>query len=235
MEKNNINDASPRRKFLQTLATGTAALGIASVITPFQQIKAGSLPALHDNNSTPDEWFDQIKGKHRMIFDVTEPYDVFPFAWPKVFGLTNAATGTPEKECSRVVVLRHSGIPYAFNDSMWAKYKFGEMFKIDDPKTKKPSVRNPFWMPQPGDFKVPGIGNVAIGINELQESGVLFCVCGMAITVFSAITADQVKVQADDIKKEWMANLLPGIPAMPSGVWAVGRAQEHGCAYCFVR
>jgi len=26
---------------------------------------------------------------------------------------------------------------------------------------------------------------------------------------------------------------LPGIQPVPSGVWAIGRAQEHGCAYCF--
>lgn len=235
MEKNNLTDASPRRKFLQTLASGTAALGIASVMTPFQQIQAAPASPLNTFEPGPDDWFNQIKGKHKLVFDVTEPHGIFPFAWPRVFGLTNAATGTPEKECTSVVVLRHAAIPYAFADNMWAKYNFGEMFKADDPKTKKPATRNPFWKPAPGDFKVPGIGEVAIGINELQDSGVLFCVCNMAITVYSAVAADQMKMPADDIKKEWLANLLPGIPAMPSGVWALGRAQEHGCGYCFVR
>jgi hypothetical protein len=52
-----------------------------------------------------------------------------PFAWPKIFLLTNAATGTPEKDNTAVVVLRHDAIPYAFNDAMWKKYKFSEMFK----------------------------------------------------------------------------------------------------------
>jgi hypothetical protein len=36
-----------------------------------------------------------------------------------------------------------------------------------------------------------------------------------------------------EVKKDWVAGVLPGIPLMPSGVWAVGRAQEHGCAYVF--
>jgi hypothetical protein len=234
MDKNKSNDASPRRKFLQTIATGTAAMGIASVISPFQQINANPLPSFNNNEPGPDEWFNQVNGKHRIVFDTTGPHEIFPFAWAKVFMLTNAATGTPEKECGVVVILRHNAIPYAFPDNIWAKYKFGEMFKIDDPKTKKPSVRNPFWQPKPGDFKVPGIGPVAIGINELQESGVLFCVCNMAITVFSAVVADQMKMAADDVRKEWTSSILPGIQAMPSGVWAVGRAQEHGCTYCFV-
>ena len=232
MEKNNQTGASPRRKFLQTLATGTAALGIASVITPFQQAHAGLSSSRND--SSPEEWFDQIKGKHRIVFDATGPHEIFPFAWPRVFLLTNAATGTPENESSVVVILRHSAIPYAFPDNIWAKYNFGELFKIDDPKTKKPATRNPFWQPKTGDFSVPGIGNVNIGINELQESGVLFCVCSMAIAVYSAIAGDKMKMKAEDVKKEWISSVLPRIEPMPSGVWAVGRAQEHGCGYCFV-
>jgi len=232
MKKIQTTDASPRRKFLQTIATGTAALGIASVISPFQQLQAAPLNDLSDPG--PDEWFNKVKGKHRIVFDVTRPHEIFPFAWPKVFLLTNAATGTPEKECSVVVILRHDAIPYAMEDSLWAKYNFGEVFKADDPLTKKPATRNPFWKPKPGDFKVPGIGNVQIGINELQDSGVMFCVCNMALTVFSAVLADGMKMSAADVKAEWMKGLLPGIEVMPSGVWAVGRAQEKGCAYCAV-
>jgi hypothetical protein len=233
MKKINLNEASPRRKFLQTLAAGSAAIGVASVLTPFQQVQAE--PVLLQDNSGPDEWFDKIKGKHRMVFDVTEPHGIFPFAWPKVFLLTNAGTGTPEKENSAVVVLRHDAIAYAFPDAMWTKYNFGETFKADDPKTKKPSMRNPFWQPKQGDFSVPGLGPVPIGINELQDSGVLFCVCNMAMTVYSAIVAEKMNMKKEDVYKEWSDNLLPGIQPVPSGVWAVGRAQEHGCGYCFVR
>lgn len=231
MKKINLDETSPRRKFLQTLAAGSAAIGVASVLTPFQQIHAETGITLND--PSPDEWFNKIKGKHRMVFDATEPHDIFPFAWPKVFMLTNAATGTPEKENSVVVVLRHSAIGYALPDNLWVKYNLGELFKADDPKTKKPSTRNPFWKPQAGDFKVPGLGPVPIGINELQESGVMFCVCNMAMIVYSAVVADQIKGVKEDILKEWTAAILPGIQLVPSGVWAVGRAQEHGCGYCF--
>ena len=132
-----------------------------------------------------------------------------------------------------VVILRHDGIPYAMENRLWEKYKFGELFKIDDEKTKAPSIRNMFWQPKPGDFKVPGIGEVAIGINELQASGVMFCVCDMALTVFSAVTAQNMNMDAAAVKKDWVSGILPGIQIVPSGVWAVGRAQEHGCAYCF--
>ncbi len=206
-------------------------MGIAGLVTPFQKVNAGPIATTNDTNE--DEWFKQIRGKHRIVFDATRPHDELPFAWPRVFLVTNEKTGTPAKDCSVVVILRHSAIGYAMKSELWAKYNFGELFQADDPKTKKPATRNPFWQPAKGDFKIPGIGEVPIGINELQDSGVLFGVCDAALTVYSAIVAEGMKADAQTIKKEWIAGLLPNIQIMPSGVWAVGRAQEHGCSYCF--
>jgi hypothetical protein len=150
-----------------------------------------------------------------------------------VFLLTNKATGSDEKDCSIVVVLRHNAIPYALGDSLWAKYKLGEMFKINDPRTMAPATRNPFWDTKPDDFKVPGLGPVPIGIKDLQASGILFCACDMALTVFSAAVGMKTNQDGAAVKKEWVAGLIPSIPSMPSGVWAIGRAQEYGCSYCF--
>jgi intracellular sulfur oxidation DsrE/DsrF family protein len=229
MQTNNENGSS-RRDFLGKLATGAAALTTASFAS-FTTEAAPDYPP-HEFSGA-EEWFNKIKGKHRIVFDAPRPHEIMPFAWPKVFLLTNEATGTMEKDCSVVVVLRHDAIPYAFQNDLWAKYKFGEVFKADDPLTKAPATRNPFWQPKEGDFKVPGVGNVAIGINELQQNGVMFCVCNMAITVFSAVVADMMKMDTDTVKKEWLAGVLPGIQVVPSGVWAIGRAQEHGCTYCF--
>jgi intracellular sulfur oxidation DsrE/DsrF family protein len=222
-----------RRDFLGTLAMGAGALGVASLSMPLR-VAAESEKFSFSPDEDPDAWFNKITGKHRIVFDVTAPHDVFPFAWPRVFMLTNAMTGTPEKNCNEVVILRHEAIPYALEDRLLAKYKLGEMFKIMDPATKEPSVRNMFWKPKPGDFSIPGIGNVQIGINELQESGAMFCVCNMAITVFSAAIAQGSNTDAAEVKKDFLSGVLPGIQVVPSGVWSVCRAQEHDCAYCFV-
>jgi len=230
MATNDFKASTDRRGFLGSLATGAAAVGLAT-FTPSLNLHAEEKTFLNDDD--PDAWFNKIKGKHKMVFDATQPHEVMPFAWPKVFLLTNAGTGTPEKDCGVVVVLRHNAIPYAFEDRLWEKYKFGEMFKADDPKTKALSTRNPFWKPQKGDFKIPGIGEVQIGINELQASGVMFCVCNMAMTVYTNVAAGMMKMEAADVMKDWMSGLLPDIQVVPSGVWALGRAQEHGCSYCF--
>jgi intracellular sulfur oxidation DsrE/DsrF family protein len=227
------NPRTSRRHFLGAIASSTAALTMASFATPLHA-GAKTLDENLYNNEDPDAWFNKIKGKHRIVFDVTKPYEVFAFAWPKVFLLTNEATGTPPKDNSVVVIFRHEGIPYAFNEKIWQEYKFGEMFKVDDPRTKTAAMRNPFWQPMEADFKFPGVGPVPIGINQLQDEGVMFCVCNVAMTVYSAAIAEKMGKDAAQVKKDWTENLLPGIQVVPSGVWAVGRAQEHGCAYCFV-
>ncbi len=225
---NNKKQTSPRREFLGKIAAGAGVIGMLNIPS---SVKA--IPSLLQQTNDADEWFKKIKGKHRVVFDATRPHEMMPFAWPRVFLMTNQATGTPEKDNSVVVVLRHDAIPYAFEDRIWAKYKFGELFKTDDKETKAPYVRNPFAKPKPGEYKIPGIGPVAIGINELQASGVMFAVCSAAMTVYSAVAADSMKMDATAVMQEWKSGLLPGIQIVPSGVWALGRAQEHGCSYIF--
>ena len=223
-------DNNSRRQFLGTIASGVTAIGLSSIISP--------LPVHAENNflngpDDPEKWFKQIKGQHRIVFDVPHPNEIFPFAWPRIFLVTNAATGTSEKDCSVLVVLRHTAIPYAMEDRLWAKYNFGEVFKANDPKTEKPSTRNPFWKPKQGDFNIPGVGVVPIGINELQDSGVLFCACDMALTVYSGVVAKSMHLDPDEVKKDWLSGILPGIKVVPAGIWAINRAQERGCSYCF--
>jgi intracellular sulfur oxidation DsrE/DsrF family protein len=55
----------------------------------------------------------------------------------------------------------------------------------------------------------------------------------MAITVYGNVAAGMMNMDPAEVIKEWKAGLLPGIQIVPSGVWAIGRAQEHGCKYCF--
>lgn len=221
-----------RRAFIGTLATGAAAMSLGGLAAPFQAAAKHATPFHSDDD--PDKWFKKLDGKkHKIAFDVTGPNSVFPFAWPRVFLMTNGLTGTAEKDTGVVVILRHEGIPFSLDSSMWTKYKLGEVFKVSDDKTKTSSLRNAYWQPGKEDFQVPGIGPVQIGINELQESGVMFCACNMALTVYSAAVAQMGGMRAEDVYNDWKKNVLPGIQVVPSGVWAVGRAQEHGCGYCF--
>ena len=231
MANKDLKSTTDRRKFIGSIASGAAAMGLAT-LTPSLNLHAEEKNNSSNNPDDPELVFKNLKGKHRIVFDVTKPNGLMPFAWPRVFIMTNMATGTPEKDNNVVVVLRHDGIPYAFEDKIWSKYNFGEMFEVHDAE-KKPVSRNPFWKPAEGTYKVPGIGVVKIGINELQDSGVQFVVCNAAMTVYSAVAAEKMKMKSEDVYNEWKSALLPGITPVPSGVWAVGRAQEYKCAYCY--
>lgn len=243
MKDNKENKSEPRRGFLRNIGAGAAALGLASITSSFTMTKekATSSTVTSFGKDPADAWFDKVKGTHRVVFDATRPHEIMPFVWPRIFLMTNAATGSPESDCGVVVVLRHEGIGYAFNDKTWAKYNMGDVFKAHDvgmafqaaDKETATKTRNPFYMTKPEDFMAPGVGPVAIGIPELQASGVMFCVCHAAMTVYANALAMGMGLKGEDILKDWEANLIPGIQMVPSGVWALGRAQEHGCRYIF--
>ena len=168
MAQSRINQGSGRRRFIGSLAVGAAGIG-ASIAAPLS-LQASPIDSVTE--SDPEAIFSKLTGKHKMVFDATQPHGVFPFAWPRVFLMTNEMTGSPQKECNAIVVLRHDAIPYAMEDKLWEKYKFGEFFKADDPSTKARATRNPFAKPAAGEYKVPGIDPIALGINELQASSV---------------------------------------------------------------
>jgi len=224
------NGQTTRRGFLGTIATGAAAMSLAT-LAPLQQLHANT--GITEGDPDPELLFKNLKGKHRAIFDVTEPgaEPLMPFAWARVFLMTNEMTGSKENDV--VVVLRHAGIAYAFDDKAWSKYGLGEMFKAKDPAdTSKTATKNHFWKPAK-PFEVPGIGPVPIAINDLQDSGVHFVVCNVAMTVYSAVLAGKMNLKKEDVYNDLKASLLPGVTPVPSGVWAVGRAQENKCAYFF--
>ena len=45
--------------------------------------------------------------------------------------------------------------------------------------------------------------------------------------------AKKMNLNPDDVYAEMVKGILPGIQLVPSGVWALGRAQNNKCAYIF--
>lgn len=225
MGSNNV----PRRDFLGMLATTAAAAGIGSLVVP-GIARTQDKTAMPQSTSSADfdAWLGKIKGAHKQVYDATEFNHAMPLAWPRVYLMTNAAVGVPAGDAMAIVVLRHSAIPLAMQTSLWEKYNFGEMFGVIDDETKKPHTKNIFYSAPEGTFPLPGMT-----IEALMKDGVLFGVCNMAITFYSARVAKKMNLNADDVKKEWLAGVMPGITVVPSGVLAVGRAQELGCSYVF--
>jgi hypothetical protein len=212
-----------RRGFLGSFAASMAA-GLASM-TPLRleaQPRSSSSTGI---DAAFEAWLNRITGKHRMVFDAPEPNGGMPVIWPRVWlNSNNENYGTKDSENSAVLILRHSAIPAAMNDPLWAKYNFGEMFGIKEGET--PATRNIFAKPLP--LPIPGTG-----VEQLLAAGVLVGVCNVALTIYSGMAAQKMGTDAAATKAEWVAGLLPGIQIVPSGVLAVSRAQEKGCHYCF--
>lgn len=220
-------NSNSRRNFLGTLAAGATAGSLSMLSGPLMAMEA--LNIKKEALLSGEEWFKKIKGTHRVVFDGSTPHSGFPVLWTYVYYTTNNATNIPDEDMTAVCILRHSAIPFALGDSVWYQYELGKMFNITDNTTGKPSVRNNVYMPKDGDFPVAGVQ----GIKELQARGAMFGVCDLALKVYSGMAAEKLGMSAEKAYEDWKAAIQPGIEPMPSGVWALGMAQEHGCGYIF--
>ncbi len=220
-----IDDSStttPRREFLGKVAAASIALGIGGALP--QRLNAAVDAASPDVEKWPD-----VHGKHRQLYDAVSWNNGFSLIWSMIFLDTNkASSNLADTDLNAVVVMRHEAIPLAFTDPIWKKYKLGEAFKINDPATKAPSERNIFYNAKESELMFPGMA-----IEKLMQRGVAFGCCNVALTVYSGMRADAIGVDKAAAKQEWVAGLIPGFTLLPSGVWGVNRAQEHGCSYCY--
>ncbi|MBD1260880.1 Tat (twin-arginine translocation) pathway signal sequence containing protein [Maribacter polysiphoniae] len=214
-----------RRNFMGAVMLGATASTLSVLGNP---VFAGMTDFNETQMDEADDWFKKIKGKHRIVYDGSYPHKGFPIIWNWAFYLSNNETGSPDDDITAMTVLRHHGIPFAFDSSLWKKYPLGEVFNVKKADGTNYD-RNPFYEPQEGDFPMP----VIQGIKDMQARGAMFCVCNLAISVYSGAVAQQMGVDPKETYDEWIGAIKPGIQVVPSGVWALGRAQENGCGYIF--
>jgi hypothetical protein len=219
-----IDNLNSRRTFLSSLALGAAAGGLSMLTNPLNATTSFDSETLNE----ADDWFKGVKGKHRIVYDGSTPHDGFPIIWNWAFYMTNNGTGTADEDMTAMTVLRHSALPLALEDRLWQKYPLGKVFDVKD-HTKEHALRNPYYEPQDGDFLLPGID----GIKRMQERGAMFCACDLATKVYSNAVAIEMGLDPTEVYNDWVSGVLPGIQLVPSGVWALGRAQENGCGYIF--
>ena len=220
------NDSpAPRREFLERLAGGTALLAAGTLAA------ACAAPAAAPVASTDDEpWLKPLSGKHKQVFDGARVNDAFPLMFAASYlAMMNETYKLKAGEANAFIVFRHFGTPLGLVDDVWKKYKLGAMLGIMDPATKKPSERNFVWNPKPGDM----MNTDASADKMLKTPGVVIGVCHFAITVLSGMAAKGAGVTPEVALKEWEAGVIPGAMLVPSGTMAIGRAQEHGCTYCY--
>jgi hypothetical protein len=213
-----------RRDFLGTLM----ALGAAPVLAGSTAFRSTRDPA--SSSSDYDvTWAEKLTGKHRAVFDCVEISMglglLRALVWQKDYA---SVYGARPEDLSAVVVLRHNAIWQAMDDEFWAHHKIGELTRINDPATRKPITRNPFFganlLGLPAEMADDSLRKV------LGTSTVLACDLAFTLEVVEKVKADS---KSDDAKAREMAlhHLVPGVKLQPSGVFAALRAQEAGCHY----
>lgn len=217
-----------RRKFFTSIALGVGATAFPNFIKDFDDLEPVSSETKIKSNEL-NNWFDKIKGEHRVVYDGSEPHNTLPITWNWAFLESNNSVGVDDNNITAMTVLRHSGIVFAFNSDIWKKFKLGELVSFNDNKTGSPALRNTVYEPKEGDMPLPPIQ----GIKDLQTRGSLFCVCDLATKVYGSAVAKKMNLNPDDVYSEMVEGILPGIQLVPSGVWALGRAQNMNCAYIF--
>lgn len=213
-----FSSSTPRRGFIGRIAGAAMGLGVASLLP--EAVEAGTSRAA---DPQLEAWFGKLSGKHRVVFDATEPNEGFPVIWPRVYLLTTEGT-YPGEGASAMVILRHHGLPLALQDNLWSKYKLGEMFKVTAAGVA--ATKNPY-------ATITGLPIPALGVVEQLKTGTLIGACDVAMTVYSSEAAKKMGMDPAAVKAEWIAGLIPGVQLVPSGVMAVARAQELGARYIF--
>lgn len=213
-----LNEPTERRGFLRRLTALTAAMSLPA----WRGAQGESLAV----EAKGDEWVERIRGKHRQVFDATTHNSGFAAAYAANFmdGYKQVHNAL-DADVTPVIVYRHMAMPLMLRDELWQRYKIGEFLKVDDPESKAVATRNVF---QQSVMLHPGLT-----YERLIERGAVIVACNLALTVFSQNLAVNAGVTAEQAKKEWTDGLLKGVALAPSGVYAVSRAQEKGCSYCY--
>jgi hypothetical protein len=210
-----------RRVFLAQLGTVAASL----------TVDPEEMRAMSEQRSGPwdTSWLDRLgSAQYRVVFNTSEVSDGAVLSYVSSF-LDDFHTvhGTTDQQTRPVIVFRRLGTPMALNDAMWERYAIGEDQKIKDANTKAAATRNVFWKPRDGATG----WEAQSALEPLQRRGLMSLVCNVALGNWATGMARKYQRDPEAVKAEWRENLIPGAILVPSGIYALIRAQNAGCAF----
>jgi len=218
-----------RRDFLTKLGLGAVALSGGAIVTP---LGAGELDRMGEAFAAEPawdmSWVEELqKVPYKAVFDSPSLADgAAPDLAAGIWDNFKEVYGT-DSSTRMVIIMRQLGQVMAFNDTMWEKYGIGEERRVNDPLTRQPAKRNPWAKAIAGD---PAWA-IASKLDTLHARGAIFLVCNRASMNWATSAAERLKLDVEAVKNDVRNNLVPGAILMPTGVFALVRAQNAGCAY----
>jgi intracellular sulfur oxidation DsrE/DsrF family protein len=210
-----------RREFLAQLGVTAAALAFDA-----DEMKAASSPS---SGPWDTSWIDRLtSAQYRVVFNASDIADGAAMDFAATFlDHMHEAHDTTDQQTRPVIVFRRLGTVMAFNDRIWDRYQLGDDRKVTDSTTKAPARRNVFWKAAPGASGQ----DVSTKIDTLQGRGLICLVCNIAVNNVGYSLATKAKQDVAELRKELKDNLIPGAILVPSGIYALIRAQNAGCAF----
>jgi intracellular sulfur oxidation DsrE/DsrF family protein len=234
MPRSDVPFPFARRSFLSRLGTGLAAIGAAlgadaSTVQAQEPSEGRWQPA----RPAEDDWLDKMRGKHRTILDAVSVQgvgDALHFA-SNIFTTSKSGYRVESADLAVVICLRHAATAFAFNDAMWARYSapMSARTKFTYPKSHVPAVVNVF---NSKDYRGL-LSNGSTTFDELIRQGVHFAVCAQSTHGLADGFARNDGGDAETTYKTLTSNLIGNSHMVPSGIVAVGHAQERGFPYVY--
>jgi len=185
--------------------------------------------SMHTHGGWDTSWLDHLaQAQYRVVFNTSEVSEGNVLSYVDSF-LDDFHTvhGTTDQQTRPVVVFRRLGTPMALNDSLWERYKIGEDLKIKDPNTHAAATRNVFWKAREGATG----WEAKYALEPLQRRGLISIVCNVALGNWASLMARRYQRDPETVKTEARDNLILGAILVPSGIYALIRAQNAGCAF----
>ena len=227
---------SPRRReFLGRVAAGAVALGLSTKIPSAFAAET----AEHSDQTPSDKWLSAITGKHRQVFDAPNHENGWGLLHVRNYLNTLRDTYHVTKpDVTAVVSIYGLGTMLAFNDDMWKKYSLGAASKVMD-GSNAPATANVFYKAPAGSPSLSVTGGpipvpADASISALQERGALFILCNNAFNVWMGLLGGGDATKSAALRKEFEANMVPGVYLVPAMVVAISQAQKAGCTYMYV-
>lgn len=210
-----------RRNFLGALGAGAA------------------VPMLHSSLAAADypapvsadwdmSWVEKVNGRHRAVFDAPELSNGLPLLRATLWGKQYAEVyNAKPSDVSSVLVLRHTAFAFAMDDATWDRFDLAKSHNLSLFHGAPVSPGNPMRTTRT-DVPEPFRG---MNVEQFQREGGIVLGCNLAFSFEIVPKFQQAGVTAEAARAEALTHLLPGVTLMPSGFFAISRAQEAGCQF----
>src|ERR1700758_3019185 len=228
-----------RRSFTSKALAAIAAFGVFS--TPKQPAEAQLVWRTSEWNLPSFEQLLHEKARVKQLFDITQVEDGASLAKVKnsVNGL-HYGFGVPVDQIKVICGLHGQANLLNYDDYVWEKYRIGAWLKINDPRTREPAVRNPYYFSKFTDNAAhitaatdPNAETSPLqdtSMQGLQRRGVRFLSCHTALEeqVRQLIKHYSLSEEPESIVRDMLAHTVPNVLVVASMVSAIGLLQSEG-------